>query len=456
MGRIDAAGKIRGLIDESALAAKMASDPRIQRELADNLGGLDPALAARVKAGDPAASLEAYRQVVAAGGALPARQLELPLTGDVRGPGVPVGQPRGPGMSGDRVAAHNDLRDSWPVANDASADEVMESMSQFSPEQRQYLQALRANDWLGFDYPSQAASAGLGADAMRRWEMSPDLVAARQSLINSRLRGPGVPGALSGPGVPGALSGPGVRGGQLIPSPGQPPAVAQRAPVDAEFIPDGELIVRNPDGSRNALSADRPVLEGENIPRRGLPQYRGKRKPPNNTGRKVAAAAAGAGLVGLGYALRDQPDGVTDTSGTADLHAEQSPVPSVETPPEPTAEMFFAQARQLIDQLNAMRREAGGEVPEAPQIMAQVRRLQAQGDQMRNAPTYRPSDPGDPSQQAQMLIQDLNARRRAAGGEVPDAPRVMAEVRRLQAMGDAQQNSGYGRSADYSQRYRSA
>lgn len=145
--------------------------------------------------------------------------------------------------------------------------------------------------------------------------------------------------------------------------------------------------------------------------------------------------------------------GVTDTTGTADLHAEQAPPPSVETPPQPTAEMFFAQARELIDQLNQMRRDAGGEVPEAPQIMAQVRRLQAMGDQLRNSPSYTPSDPGDPHQQAQMLIQDLNARRRQAGGEVPDAPRVMAEVRRLQAMGDQQQNSRYGRSGSFPQQY---
>lgn len=322
----------------SALAAKVATDPRIQGIIAKNLNNFDPALAARLRAGDPDAALEAYQAVVAAGGRMPARQLELPLD-EVRGPGVPVG-------------------------------------------------------------------------------------------------------GVSGPGVPRGLSGPGVLGGQLIPSRQNPIAVLGPRgmnPVDAQFIPDGDIMVR--------------PMRGEVIPRASdmnpYPRQTGSR-PPSRNGGRIAAAGAGAGLVGLGYALRNQEespaDGVTNTSGTAELHAEQSPPPSVEAPPEPTAEMYFSQARELIDRLNQMRRDAGGEVPEAPQIMAQVKRLQAMGDQLRNAPDYRPSDSGDPHQQAQMLIQDLNARRRQAGGEVPDAPRVMAEVQRLQAMGDKQKNSGYGRS----------
>lgn len=322
----------------SALAAKVATDPRIQGIIAKNLNNFDPALAARLRAGDPDAALEAYQAVVAAGGRMPARQLELPLD-EVRGPGVPVG-------------------------------------------------------------------------------------------------------GVSGPGVTRGLSGPGVLGGQLIPSRQNPIAVLGPRgmnPVDAQFIPDGDIMVR--------------PMRGEVMPRASdmnpYPRQTGSR-PPSRNGGRIAAAGAGAGLVGLGYALRNQEespaDGVTNTSGTAELHAEQSPPPSVETPPEPTAEMYFSQARELIDRLNQMRRDAGGEVPEAPQIMAQVKRLQAMGDQLRNAPDYRPSDSGDPHQQAQMLIQDLNARRRQAGGEVPDAQRVMAEVRRLQAMGDQQKNSGYGRS----------
>lgn len=364
------------------LAAKVAADPSIQRIIAKNLNNFDPALAARLRAGDPDAALEAYKAVVAAGGRLPARQMELPM-----GDGPPP----------------NDLR---PLFGD------------------------------------QKTWEGTGNIAARILGEGP------RGMVPFGNRGPGVPvGGVSGPGVARGLSGPGVLGGQLIPSRQNPIAVLGPRgmnPVDAQFIPDGDIMVR--------------PMRGEVMPRASdmnpYPRQTGSR-PPSRNGGRIAAAGAGAGLVGLGYALRNQEespaDGVTNTSGTAELHAEQSPPPSVETPPEPTAEMYFSQARELIDRLNQMRRDAGGEVPEAPQIMAQVKRLQAMGDQLRNAPDYRPSDSGDPHQQAQMLIQDLNARRRQAGGEVPDAPRVMAEVRRLQAMGDQQKNSGYGRSmAKYS------
>jgi hypothetical protein len=45
----------------------------------------------------------------------------------------------------------------------------------------------------------------------------------------------------------------------------------------------------------------------------------------------------------------------------------------------------LVQAQALIAQLNEMRKKAGGEVPQAQKIMAEVRRLQAIGDQQRNA-----------------------------------------------------------------------
>lgn len=118
----DIAGRIiRGLVGAplDALATKMATDPRIQRKIAENLPALtqiNPALAQRLQAGDPSASVEAYQMIVRAEGELPlrssgpSRQLELPLGEQpdsspmglipfgVRGPGVPVGGPTGPGV----------------------------------------------------------------------------------------------------------------------------------------------------------------------------------------------------------------------------------------------------------------------------------------------------------------------------------------------------------------------
>ena len=93
-------------------------------------------------------------------------------------------------------------------------------------------------------------------------------------------------------------------------------------------------------------------------------------------------------------------------------------------------------AKAILDDLNARRRKAGREVPEAQQMMAEADRLLAMGNAQRNAPGYTPRDPSNPREQAQILLQKLNADRMAAGGEVPHSRQVMAEVERLQKMYD--------------------
>jgi hypothetical protein len=95
----------------------------------------------------------------------------------------------------------------------------------------------------------------------------------------------------------------------------------------------------------------------------------------------------------------------------------------------------------LIAKLNKMRRDAGGEVPEAAQMMQEINRLMALSNQSRNAMTPQQAQGSkDPHIQAQALIAQLNQMRQQAGGEVPQAQQIMAEVRRLQAMGDQQRN----------------
>jgi hypothetical protein len=93
-------------------------------------------------------------------------------------------------------------------------------------------------------------------------------------------------------------------------------------------------------------------------------------------------------------------------------------------------------AKAILDDLNARRRKAGREVPEAKQMMAEADRLLATGNAQRNAPGYTPRDPSNPREQAQILLQKLNADRMEAGGEVPHSRQVMAEVERLQNMYD--------------------
>jgi hypothetical protein len=498
-GKYDAAGNIiRGLVDETALGGKLASDPRIQGIIAKNMAGMDPALAARVRAGDPAATLEAYQSIVAGGGRLPARQMELPM-GDnqstamipygQRGPGVPVGGPRGPGMSGDREAAHRGLRDSWPLAEDADEADVLAALPEFAPEQRQYLQALQANDWLGFDYPSQAASSGLMADAAKRWEMSPDLVAARQSLINSRLRGPGVrqpqeTGMIPAPlrGIPGEGqrrlgSDAGVSG--YLTGPGVPldvsDDVARAAMPDFSGVTRGPMADLEPDFSYGSplhkeLQASKrrydslrynrmpnlrnqdPQLTriaGDGIRTKNAARQDGMARDAEFSQNARGLAAAGAGGLAVLGGANMAPDLMFGPDDTAGLAEESRPIPSVEATPDeapamPEPEMpedYSFQARELMNQLNAMRRQAGGEVPEAPEIMAEINRLLGMSNQQRNAPDYQPTMPTDYHGEAQRLLQKLNEMNGEMGGMSPETPKIMDEVRRLQAMGDQMRNA---------------
>jgi hypothetical protein len=164
----------------------------------------------------------------------------------------------------------------------------------------------------------------------------------------------------------------------------------------------------------------------------------GMREGLGELGAAAATVGIGAGLSSM-YPSGESPaqGDMTDTSGTEDLAAESSPPP--ETPEAPADYSF--QARELMGKLNAMRRAAGGEVPEAKQMMAEIDRLFGMSNQQRNAPSYKPPMPTDYHGEAQRLLQDLNARRMEAGGEVADTQKVMAEVRRLQAMGDQMRNA---------------
>jgi hypothetical protein len=277
-------------------------------------------------------------------------------------------------------------------------------------------------------------------------------------------RGPGVPvGGPSGPGVAGDLSGPGARRGQMIPSRNQPPAVAQRGMIDPSNqnrAPDvNGMGVRDgswTDEMPRDLSADVDlprlgdgVLRGDTDPRSRGRQYRGsgaEGRPVNAPRGRGALTAAGATAIGGGIAWNMWPreDGerpamgdMTDTSGTEALAEESRPVPAtVDGPPD-----YSFQARELINQLNAMRRQAGGEVPEAPAMMAEINRLLDLSNKQKNAPGYEPPMPTDYHGEAQRLIQKLNAMNQEVGGMSPETPRIMAEVRRLQALGDEQRNA---------------
>lgn len=231
------------------------------------------------------------------------------------------------------------------------------------------------------------------------------------------------------------------------------PTSAERVPTISRWqTPDDEYInlveqdlrrqpfVRQPD--EGVMDAAPPEM---------YPQGRVPPKPRPRVGMSARdiATAAGAGALTAG-AL----DLATRPSTNADLAAESRPGPSVgvtDEVPEPTTLQaprdYSMEARALINSLNDMRRTAGGEVPEAPAIMQEVNRLLAMGNQTREA-TYVAApqdDAGRAYQQAQGLIDQVNQMyRQGMSPNSPEVQRIMAQVRQLQAQGDAIRNRRAG------------
>lgn len=139
--------------------------------------------------------------------------------------------------------------------------------------------------------------------------------------------------------------------------------------------------------------------------------------------------------------LFEDKSALTSTGGAAELANEARPVPAVAASTDPRE-----QAQELMAKLNQMRRAAGGEVPEAAQMMTEINRLLALSNQKRNATTQQQAQgSSDPHMQAQALIAQLNEMRQKAGGEVPQAAQMMADIRRLQALGDQRRNAAQTR-----------
>mgnify|MGYP003624375798 FL=1 len=70
-----------------------------------------------------------------------------------------------------------DFLDALPEDADMEDVSVLFGKGHFKPDQEAVLKALEADDWLGFDYPSQAISAAFSPSASN-WDMSPALVKA--------------------------------------------------------------------------------------------------------------------------------------------------------------------------------------------------------------------------------------------------------------------------------------
>lgn len=263
-------------------------------------------------------------------------------------------------------------------------------------------------------------------DAIRELSRPADQVAAEdiagqfdRAMIPYGTRGPAVPvGGPSAPGVP--------------------------------FNPSTDLIPAPP---RRIGGQSRAIATTE--PHGGLRPYRvvDEAAPRSSRDAMIAAATAAAG--GAAYwAGQNLYDGSAVASGgEADLAEESRPAPKVEAADaEPTVKQgpqdYSLQARALINRLNDMRRAAGGEVPEAPAMMAEINRLIAMGNQQRQSPAYQypPQDPAqDPYQQARNLIAQVNQMyQQGYSPNSPEVQRLMAQVRQLQSQGDAIRNRRAG------------
>jgi hypothetical protein len=132
---------------------------------------------------------------------------------------------------------------------------------------------------------------------------------------------------------------------------------------------------------------------------------------------------------------------LTNTGGTAELANEARPAPAVAASTDPRE-----QAQEIIKQLNAGHRAGTITPAQDQQMRAEIDRLLALSNQRRNAMTPQQAQgSSDPHVQAQALIAQLNEMRKKAGGEVPQAPQMNAEIRRLQAMGDQRRNAAQTR-----------
>jgi hypothetical protein len=116
------------------------------------------------------------------------------------------------------------------------------------------------------------------------------------------------------------------------------------------------------------------------------------------------------------------------------------------TYPKPAADPR-AEAEGLMKDLTARRMAAGGEVADGAATEARIRKLMEQSNQMRNSQTPQQMQaaaaaaPQDYHAQARAMLADLNDRASRMGGTPPDMQKVLAEVRRLNALGDEQRNA---------------
>jgi hypothetical protein len=289
-------------------------------------------------------------------------------------------------------------------------------------------------------------------DAVRRGD--PEAVLEFQRIMasgNAQPRGLGFVGSDSTDVIPFGTRGPGVMAGnELIPAPQR----GMTVPPSGDFPPP----------PRGGIFD----LEGP-PPRRGLPDNSSNMRtvddpnypPKKGGGGRTAAGAAATGAAGATGAwwVANQPEAIKKAGGsdtksrgtTADLAAESRPVPSVTTKePAPIKPNYREQALALQKELNAKRRAAGGEIPEAQKMRAEIQRLFDLADKETNAAARRgqapkPTGANDYLGQARQILAALNA------GTIPPNQRAQAQ-RRMKQLYDMANRQDNARTTAYPRR----
>jgi hypothetical protein len=88
----------------------------------------------------------------------------------------------------DAPAAFETMRDSFldKLPEDADVADLMDNIDQFDSAQRNVLNALARNDWLGFDYPAQAVNAAFSGE-LDNYEVGSGLKQAIGKMVNKEL-----------------------------------------------------------------------------------------------------------------------------------------------------------------------------------------------------------------------------------------------------------------------------
>jgi hypothetical protein len=186
------------------------------------------------------------------------------------------------------------------------------------------------------------------------------------------------------------------------------------------------------------------ALDDIEVPQRSPRRSRSDTARPGSQGDRLMKAAAAAGV---GYGVTQLADNMMANrrakppASTADLAAETSPPPSV-TVQEPAPLSPRDQAQELMRDLNMRRRAAGGEVPDAAAMMREIDRLMAMSNKTMAAASRGEIATGgnDPHMQAARLMAQRNEMLRR-GMPTRQAQEMMAEITRLQRLGDAQRNA---------------